>query len=400
MQDHNTDSTAYAYLPEDLLLQMLHGSAAVADNLADLIDISNTNKVEGRKLLEDKNLIIQLGDTVHSENLIAVDGANIIEKMTGADLVMAIAVGVEGVSSMPSENWTQNCRQHYAWQAVLPHHPANSRLTQGIMFLMELSILANTDHEFRIMDGGHITSIMKLNSLLSANAFEAADQQYVSALSTFLNDNYNKIIPDIPNIIRDAFSCDAIVGMSKYSSSREIIDSVLSTLHIPSDDKTFFSLTLNPGEYTQPLPVGQSKKDYDQWNNIHIKCNLDLQISPDDITKLNDDLELALEDFLPGHTASRSSLYFLYYKPLEGGICYRLEVKETLANDKVSLERLLASIRSQIFFPEIQEPYPQFLADVIAKNISLGMSALQNAVRSNPRLAQEENFNLLLSYRS
>ena len=52
-----------------------------------------------------------------------------------------------------------NLKQHQQWQTILPHHVANPRLAQGIMFLMELSILTGNDREIRIMDGSHITMI-------------------------------------------------------------------------------------------------------------------------------------------------------------------------------------------------------------------------------------------------
>ena len=48
---------------------------------------------------------------------------------------------------------------------------------------------------------------------MSANDAEAADQPYVKALSNFLQINYEKIIPDIPDIIRSAFSNDAIIDL-------------------------------------------------------------------------------------------------------------------------------------------------------------------------------------------
>ncbi|PKO54859.1 MAG: hypothetical protein CVU26_00475, partial [Betaproteobacteria bacterium HGW-Betaproteobacteria-2] len=152
----------YAYLPEDLLLQMLNDTPRVVDKLCEFITINDEQKEAGREELLNSNLIKKVSTNEFTTDLIAVDGSNIIEHMTGSDLVMSIAVGVEGISEKPSNQWSGEGKQHYSWQEALPHHPANSRLTQGIMFLMELSILANANHEFRIMDGSHITSIMKL----------------------------------------------------------------------------------------------------------------------------------------------------------------------------------------------------------------------------------------------
>lgn len=395
----------YAYLPEDLLLQMLNDTPRVVDKLCEFVGVNDQQKAAGREILLQKDLIRTLSTKEYTADLIAVDGANIVEHMTGSDLLMSIAVGVEGISDKPSSHWETDGKQHYSWQEALPHHPANARLTQGIMFLMELSILANAKHEFRIMDGSHITSIMKLNSLLSAKDDEFADEAYVDALNSFLKTNYNKIIPDIPQIINDGFKDPQIVGLTKYSSSREILGSTLSHLNIPGDDKTYFNLTLSEDEYTQPLPVGQAEKERDQWNLIHMKCNLALSITEEEMHELNTRLKAALYRFKPTKNEdqeeiSESDLYFLYYKPHEHGICYRVEVKKALAKNTCQLEKFLLSLKKQIFFPEIHEPYPQYLADVIAKNISFGMGALKHAIRSSPRISDSSDISFLMSYRS
>lgn len=419
IQNNSNNIQSYAYLPEDLLLDMLNDSPKVVEKLIEFTENSEDKVEDGKNRLSELSYIEKLPDNIEpSESLVAIDGATIVEKLSSCDLLMSIAVGVEGVTENPSKEWTPNCKQYYSWQNVLPHHPANTRLAQGIMFLMELSILANADHEFRIMDGSHITSIMKLNSLMSAKNEMFADQNYVEALQDFLQNNYTKIIPDIPSIIESGFQNDAIVALTKYSSSREILDSVLEEYEINGDDKSFLSLVLAENEYTKPLPVGQAEKEKGQWNDIHIKSNLDLKsltytnegkthnYTSDDEENLNLRLEEILNDFKPSRSStspneqSNSKLYFLYFKPHEHGTCYRIEIKETLAKDTNRLQRFLMSLKNQIFFPDIQEPYPQYLADVIAKNISFGMEALKSSIFSSPDLTSEKNIHQILSYRS
>ncbi|RXJ77043.1 hypothetical protein CRV03_07205 [Arcobacter sp. F155] len=407
----NKNINTYAYLPEDLLLKILEKTPDTAEKLSQMINNSDESLIKGREELNKHNIIKTIKTVEYTDSLIAVDGANIVEKMTGSDLLMAIAVGVEGLTNNPAKQWSENSEQYYQWQDALPHHVANSRLCQGIMFLMELSILAKSHHEIRIMDGSHITSILKLNSLLSANAEALADEKYVESLNTFLSENYQKIIPDIPDIIDKAFKNSNIIGLAKYSSSRDILDSIYlknvqKEFNIAGDDKTYFSLLLNEDEYTQPLEVGQSEKEKTQWNIIHIKCNLNLKNIKNtnnnekvDIDKLNKDLKKSISRFRPSRKEG-TDLYFCYYKPFKEGLCYRIEMKKALAKDIQRLEKYLLSIKNQIFYPEIHEPYPQYLADIIAKNISLGMDAVKQAVTSHEKLNTKENFHLSLSYRS
>ncbi len=389
----------YAYLPEDILIQLLKDSPKTAKKISEKINFNKKDIKKGREQLVQQNLIKKIDNNDYTYDLIAVDGANIIEHMTSSDLLMAIAVGVEGLQKNPSYKWKGNkAEQFYQWQEVLPHHVANTRLAQGIMFLMELSILANAKHEIRIMDGSHITSILKLNSLLSAKDDEFADEEYVKALSYFLQENYEKVIPDIPDILQEAFQNSNIIALAKYSSSRDILDSYLKDLQIIGDDKTFFSLILHEDEYTVPLKIGQSEKERKQWEMIHIKCNLDIRdLSENDKKTLNESLDKTLNYFRP---QKEGNLYYLYYKPFENGICYRIEIKKELADNTTLLEKYLKSIKKQTFYPEILEPYPQYLADMIAKNISFSMQALKQAIRSNRELLNNETFHLLFSYRS
>ena len=390
---------SYAYLPEDLLIQMLEKVPDTAEQLANSIDLNDDHISEARDVMESNDLIKTCPAGDYDLSIMAADGANIIEHKTSADIIMAIAVGVDGLSETESTVWPEDARQYQQWQAALPHHVANTRLSQGIMFLMELSILAENDRQVRIMDGSHLTTILKLNSLLSANDQEAADQPYVKALSDFLQENYDKVIPDIPDIIRDAFSNDAIISLTKYSSSREIIDTALPHLEIKADDKVFMSMVLKEGEYTHPLPVGQSERDKSIWGDVHIRCNLEID-GVDNKNTLNPLLEKAIKPFKITDDHPESELYFCYYRPYSYTSAYRFEIKKTLAEDRSRLEKFFRSVKNQIVSAEIREPYPQYLADIIAKNISFGMEAVDQAISNNPTLQNEKYFDLIFSYRT
>jgi hypothetical protein len=45
------------------------------------------------------------------------------------------------------------------------------------------------------------------------------------------------------------------------------------------------------------------------------------------------------------------------------------------------LDAVCSTIAGQITGPFVREPYPQYLADVMAKSVGLGLSALQTAVQ-------------------
>ncbi len=387
----------YAHLPEDLLAKILEHVPLTVDKMNKMFNIQDEPLENGMAELKTSGKIIKLTGTDFSTSLVAVDGSFILERMTGTDLLLAVAVGVEGLTVDESKDWGKDKNQYYQWQTVLSHNEANARLAQGVMFLMELSVLASSKHDIRIMDGTHFTPILKINSMLSAKDENTADKEYADALRDFLRETYKKIIPDIPDIINSVLNGDPnIIALVKYSSSRDIIDAYLKKHNITIDDRTFFSLKLQEDEYLTPFSVGQSSEERKKvWNDLHINCNLEI----DEKIKLNEALKQAIEPLTT--KGKKSKLYFTYYKPYADGIAYRIELKEAAALDKAILEKYLLSIKKQIVFPQIREPYPQYLVDIMAKGISTGMFAIQEAVRLSPDLKIDKGkFNLLFNYRT
>lgn len=390
----------YAHLPEELLNHILENVPATVNKMNMLFEVQDKPIQNGIGKLREKGLIAKNDSEEFSNSLIAVDGGVVLEKMTGTDILLAVAVGVEGLGEDKNAGWKEGKNQYYQWQTVLAHDEANPRLCQGVMFLMELSVLASAEHEIRIMDGTHFTPLLKINSLLSAKE-DHAGPQYTDALKDFLRETYKKIIPDIPDIVQAALGDDRIISNAKYSSSRDVIEAVLQEEGINVDDKTFFSLALDEDEYLIPLSVGQSRGEQQKiWNDLHITCNMNIP-EKDELNKRFDRIVYLLrtKDKEPGD--KRSMLYYTYYKPYQDGPALRIELKKSLAEDTKRLKRCLRSIKRQIVFPEIREPYPQYLVDLMAKNVSGGLFAIQEAIRLSPDLKLDgSKMNLLFNYRT
>ncbi|MFC2047921.1 DNA double-strand break repair nuclease NurA, partial [Chloroflexota bacterium] len=374
----NETTGSYAHLPDELLSKILEHVPKTVDKMNSMFHIQDEPIQSGYAKLKGTGAIKKISETHFISSLIAVDGSWVLDRLTGSDLLLAVALGVEGLSEDKTKEWGVENNQYYQWQTVLPHNEANSRLAQGVMFLMELSVLASSKHDIRLMDGTHFTPILKVNSMLSAREDKAGDE-YASALRTFLSETYAKIIPDIPDIVRAALTNDKVIALAKYSSSRDVIDTFLSDCNITVDDKTFFSLSLGEDEYLAPMSVGQSKQEREKiWDDLHIICNLEI---PE-----KDELNLQLRSAISPLTtkAGQSELFFTYFKPYQEGPAYRIEIKKTLAEDVSRLEQSLLGIKEQIVYPQIREPYPQYLADVMAKSISTGMFAIKEAIRLSP----------------
>jgi len=364
-----------------------------------MFDVQDAPIQESIQRLRDSGLIHKLSSDEATDSLMAADGGNIIEKMSGTDVLLAVAVGVEGLTMHQAGGWPEGSNQYYQWQTVMSHHEATPRLCQGVMFLMELNVLASSQHEIRIMDGTHLTPILKINSMLSAKD-EKAGREYVDGLQAFLAETYEKVIPDMPDMVSEALNSDKVISIAKYSSSRDILDSRVRRDDITLDDKTFFTLGLKEGEYVNPLPVGQSEREKALWSDLHIAANLS-EIA--NLDELNEHFEAAIAPIKAKDADgdSESNVWFTYYKPHEQGPAVRIECKKTLARDEKRFFKMLGAIKYQTVFPDIREPFPQFVADLMAKSVSGGLYALQDAIRLSNNLRVDRNrFDLLFSYRS
>ena len=396
--------TPYAHLPEDLIQKMLEAVPRTVEKMEKMLGAQDEPVQAGITALRNRNIICKLKPQTPSINsLMAADGGQIIERMSGTDLLLAVAVGVEGLHNEKGDGWKDNSNQYEQWQTVMPHDEATPRLCQGAMFLMEIGVLAGATHEIRIMDGAHFTPLLKINSMLSARE-EHASKEYVAALRGFLSETYRKIIPDIPDIISNALNDQGIIAIAKYSSSRDVLDSHVTGAGVNGitlDDKTFFALGLDSDEYTKPMSVGQSEEERRKiWNELHIHCNLEIK----EKEELNERLKETIHPIRTrnGKERKESELFFTYYKPYSNGPAYRIECKRSLAEDAERFERVLAGIKQQIVYPDIREPFPQYLADLMAKSVSGGLHALQDAVRLSLVNASKstDRVDLLFSYRS
>ena len=397
--------TGYASLPAELIFEALKSVDQVTGTVNDLLKIDENVIQSLRDQLLRKGLIGDIGnDTRKKVEIMAVDGACINDRLSAADLILAVAVGVEGIKTDNPQSW-RGQNQYHSWSSVLPHEEYNSRLAQGIMHIMEMMILAQSDYDIMIMDGSFLTPIIKMNSLLSVNeaGIEGTNRQYCQELKKFLNDRFGKDIYELPHILGKVLAdeTDKVVGVVKYSSSRDFLSGVVNfKQHTNLDDKSFFSIALGVNEYTKPLPVGQSPLERDQrWGLLHVRCNLNDQESTD-WGRLNDRFEDALYS-VTTKDKKQSKIYFLYFKPV-ARVAYRLEIKEKLALDKDRLEEVLYNLKLQIASPFMIEPIPQFIADKMSKHIKPIAESLKTAMLGSSKLnLQKEYLHLFGSpYRS
>jgi hypothetical protein len=358
----------YARLPEDLLAELLSAAPKIAAQVRNLLGPALAMKDRLQQAAEDLERIASAppgsGQTVCS-----VDGGFAVERTVAVDIALSVAVGVEGFAPAGGScAWDDN--QYSSAYQVLTHDLENERLARGAMVILELDVLADAPHEFRIYDGSHLTPIIQLNSALTSRS------PVVTEFTAELGDKHD---------LRGAFAAFAtdpnIVAMPKYDSSRELCNILGAAIgeRVPGDDKYLTSLILRGGQFTTPEQVPKRP-----WQLLHFT---ERESAAGPAAELARDLDEALQPL------QNCQLYSLYFRPDDVGPAYRVEVKPELAHDPDRLTDLLSTLSAQITGPFVREPYPQYLADVMAKSVGFGLSALQTAAqlalsRDAPELAQ------------
>lgn len=349
------------YLPDDLLEEILNETSAVSDSISSIFDQINRQRQQMRDAMIASGRV-ELADAlprVDSPSVAAIDGGVALERSLGADTALVVALGVEGLVSEGRRHWSGV--QYAHWQKVLVHKGENTRgFALGVMASLELEILVNAPHEVVILDGSHLTPVIGINSMLGID-----DAGFAQTAAALLTEHRTM------EKLHEALRAKQIIGMVKYDASRELAETWLNDFECACDDRTAMTMLLEPGEYTTPIEVGQTPRGKYNWEKLHISIAYHAYPERDRALR---GFETALK------YATDRRIHFTYYKPHEWSPAYRIELKQEAVEDREQLSKVLTAIRDQVVTPEIREPYPQYLADIMAKSVSGGMSALRAAV--------------------
>ncbi len=368
MTEGGSEEAIYARLPEDLLADLLSQTPTMTRQVTDLLLPAVAQRDELRRAAEDQGLI-QIAPKGKPGTVCAIDGGFAVERTIAIDIAMAVAVGVEGFAPADATcAWNDN--QYESFQQVLVHDMDNHRLARAACYAHEVAIISDAPHDVRVFDGSHITPVIQLNS-----GFSSATDHVVTRSVKVANQ------VDLPSALAAFVNDPKIIAMPKYDSSRDLTAELgkhLADGPIPGDDKYVTSLILGAGEYTTPRQVPK-----DPWRQLHLGARPGLAAEETDLVNTLNEIIDPLRN---------RELKYTYWRPSETAPTYRIEMKPALAASRDALGVVLSTLERQITGPFVREPYPQYLADVMAKSVGLGLSALQAAAhlaltRTHPELA-------------
>lgn len=359
------DSHPYADLPDEVLQQVLGKTAEVAEGVRVLFTRVDERKEAMRDTLLADGRIRRLSDLppCAAASVAAVDGGAAIEKSLGADTALAIAVGIEGLTDAPTAFWPGV--QYAAWQKTLPHEgDATSTTCRGVMTALELDVLRHAPHEVVLLDGAHLTPVIALNALLSV-----AHEGLRAEIAEVLRER------GTAEALLDVMTRPECVAVVKYDGSRDLSHTWLPVEirgpGIGLDDRTTMSLLLEAGEFTEPQSVALTQQSKSNWLAKRIEVLTPVDAAREAVrVALNDAVDLVRDD----------RLLATYFKPHAWSPAFRLEIKPEVAEDPARLSSVLTAVRAQVVSPEIREPYPQWVADRMAKSVGDALVALRTAV--------------------
>lgn len=360
---HEISEQAHVYLPDDLLEEILEETPSVSGSIREVFEQIARQRQQMRDQLLTGGWIgrtVDLVEPTQNPTVAAIDGGLAIERSIGADTVLVVAVGVEGLIPEDRRRWSGV--QYAHWQRVIVHEGGESsrRFALGVMAALELQILAAAPHDVIILDGSHLTPVIGLNSMLSLT-----DDALGNLAAQILFEH--RAVEHLAIAMR----CPNIVAMVKYDASRDLTKTWLSAFESTYDDRTVMTMLLEADEFTKPVQVGQTPRSRENWEELHITvASPNFPNRPEIEQGFNDALDYVRQ----------RNIFFIYYKPHEWAPAYRIELKRDIVESPVHLANVLCAVKDQVLSPEIREPYPQYLADIMAKSVGDGMAALRTAV--------------------
>ena len=324
----------------------------------------------------------------------AVDGGSVREHLYAADLMVAVAVAAEGMTSVGG-----HALPHRHWAHVREHESENDRLLSAAMASLELQLLADLSHEVRILDGSHSTPVIALSTALAARsravaetAAELVTDEVVAAVRS-LADPDQRTHPGEVVALPKADSAHAFAGL--YRARYE--------LDLPGGDRFLAAQVLEPGEMLHPRAATEVA-------GVHFT------VSEEASKRVQEAASRLNQAIAPLREAVGSGqLLVTYVKPASADTVLKVEfrVSEPLGDASTSVssrassralgeaQRLAGLLSAETPGPHLQEPFAQYAVDLVAKSVSVGAEALNQSMIAMLPPGSEDYLTLLArSYRT
>ena len=305
---------------------------------------------------------------VPRHSIAAVDGGSVREHLYAADLMVAVAVAAEGMTSTGGHELFQ-----HHWAHVREHESENDRLLSAAMASLELRLLADLSHDLRILDGSHGTPVIALSTALAARSVAVAE-----AAAELVTDEVVAALASLADPDQRAHPGE-VVALPKADSAAAFAELYRARygLELPGGDRFIAAQVLQPGEMLRPRPA-------------HEVAGMHFTVRDDASRAVQHAAARLNRTIAPMLEAAREALLLVtYVKPATSDTVLKVElrVSEPLvdgsAGSPVALAeagRLAGLLSAETPGPHLQEPFAQYAVDLAAKSVSVGAEALNQSM--------------------
>lgn len=381
--------------PETLIASKL---ANLAGKLANTIDGTFAPLVENAEILR-KGLLANgeimkfpLDPKITPNSMAAIDGATVTEKMYAADLLVSAATVADARKA--KEKFEV---EPLVWANVLRHEEGSGQLLQTVRGSQEISLVAKAPHQFRIIDGGFVTTIIALREGLYVKSPGIRDQIADVLLGRddlLLGlDPIQAFYDVITNTRGD------IVALPKSDSNSVYVDKYKTDFNLTMDvsDRFLATQVLQPGEMLKPRMLkglaGQEVRE------------------PEGSAKVKKAAAALREpvEHLATLAGAAGRVQTTYFKPLSSrdksvphsNTVIRIEfILPEGSHREDAFERAqeyAAIISSDIYSPHLIEPYSQWMVDRQAKAVSSSTRHLRERMISKIPANKSASYRALLA---
>lgn len=325
--------------------EVARSTAARAASIAESRERIRESLLQARAIVDIPDADLD-GVSLAEDEVSAIDGAFICDNQSIGDLCTAVAVSVgpkdgQGESSVFMES--------------VPRASRNKEMLQGIMASMEILMAASSDAKVVLVDGSMLSGLISISKAMFTTAGMIGE--LAERLKTSASD-------DLRGAVWDLLTSPRFVALPKYTTKNELAPWIPSEFRV-QDAKTVATLALRPGEATAWILADDHTEKQVRKGSIGRSLGFD------------EHGDAALKSLM-------EDVVSCYYRPHPWTPAFRLDLARSTAENEENSLRVLRAIRDNTTTSGILEPFPLFLVDQYAKQISAGaapmvsMAAMEN----------------------
>lgn len=323
-------------LPSEIVRRLLERGAEVASKTAARASEFAVARASIRGKLE--SYITEVSDdvlaSVEGGSVTAVDGALVCDSKSIGDLCTAAAVSVG-----PGES-DGDCE---IWMDSVTRAPQNKEVLGGVMSSMEVALAARSKAAVVMIDGSMLSTLINVSKGIHASRDGSGplSERVRQARSQSFRDEVMSIL-----------TSPRYIAMPKYTTTNEFA-AMLPEAFRSYDARTVVTMALRPGEMTHFH--FRNTDDRDDARRMLIGPAIGFSKAEADT-----------------FSAALNGVFSCYYRPHAWTPAFRLDMTAAAAEDPEAQIRALRAVRDTTLTAGLREPYPLYLVDLFAKQVSVG----------------------------